>query len=449
MPESQPSRPVGRRDVLRLAGLAAVTGAVLASPATSAAAATPPPASAYSADVAVRWFRQVNELVRRTPGFSPPVASRALGYAGVTLYQAVVPGMPGHRSLSGQLDGLGWNPVGGIERGQWPLVANAALAEIARRLFPTAPADLLAGLDVLEAELATSLSAGVSTLAQRTARLRGRAVATVVFDWSTTDGGHEAYLGSDPYVPTSGPGRWRPTPPAYLPALQARWGEHRTMVPGLLDRATAPAPPPYSPDLGSVFYAAAREVYDTGTTLTPEQRAIALFWADGPGETATPSGHWVSILSQVLADSGARLDVAAEAYARLGIAVTDAFICCWATKYEVLLLRPVTYVQDHIDPSWLPLIATPPFPEYTSGHSVQSAASATVLTDLLGPVSFIDASYTGRGLAPRSFPSFDAAAAEAAVSRVYGGIHYRFGVDGGIEQGRRVGDAVAALGFRT
>jgi hypothetical protein len=139
------------------------------------------------------------------------------------------------------------------------------------------------------------------------------------------------------------------------------------------------------------------------------------------------------------------LDRAAEAYAKVGIAVADAFISCWRTKFRENLLRPVTYVRSVIDPDWTPLLITPPFPEYTSGHSVQSAAAAAVLTDLLGPVSFTDRTHESRGLPARSFASFNDAAREAAVSRMYGGIHFRAAIDRGLEQGVCVGGRACAL----
>ena len=139
------------------------------------------------------------------------------------------------------------------------------------------------------------------------------------------------------------------------------------------------------------------------------------------------------------------LDSAAEAYAKVGIAVADAFICCWSTKYRFNLLRPVTYVRRLIDPSWTPLLITPPFPEYTSGHSVQSAAAAQVLTELFGPVAFIDRTHERRGLAPRSFGSFIDAAHEAAISRLYRGIHFRAACERGVQQGICIGKRVSAL----
>jgi membrane-associated phospholipid phosphatase len=207
------------------------------------------------------------------------------------------------------------------------------------------------------------------------------------------------------------------------------------------------APPPYSVEPGSEFYMQAREVYDTNLNLTADQIAIARFWSDDPGATATPPGHTISIVTQVLRQQGTTLDVAAEAYAKVGIAISDAFVSCWEGKYRFNLLRPVTYIESMFDQTWMPLLVTPPFPEYASGHSTQSGAGAVVLTDMFGTLAFTDHTHDVRGLPSRSFDSFAAAADEAAISRLYGGIHYRAAIQDGLVMGRCVGDAVNRLPF--
>jgi hypothetical protein len=275
-------------------------------------------------------------------------------------------------------------------------------------------------------------------------------VADHVFEWSQADGGHEGYLHNfPPYAPPVGPGLWVPTPPGFLSALQPFWGATRPFVLAS-GAACAPAPPlPYSTDPGSPFYAEAFSVYATVNALTPDQRAIARFWSDAPPDsTVSPPGHSVSILTQVLVGLGASLEAAAEAYARVGMAVGDAFIACWDTKFRHNLLRPVTYIRAVIDPTWTPVLVTPPFPEYTSGHSVQSAAAAEVLAALFGDVTFTDHTHDASGLAPRAFGSFWGAANEAAISRLYGGIHFLWAIAQGLDQGRCIGQAVTALPMR-
>jgi len=251
-------------------------------------------------------------------------------------------------------------------------------------------------------------------------------------------------------VPPVGPGLWVPTPPGFQRALQPSWGNNRPMgLNGALSCDPGP-PPEFSTNSGSAFFGEALEVYETVSTLSSAQREIALFWSDDPGQTGTPPGHSVSILTQLLRARDRSLADAAIAYARLGVAVCDAFIACWRVKYRHNLLRPITYIQSVIDPSFgaaMPLI-TPPFPEYTSGHSVQSAAAAEVLIATFGDVAFTDHTHDARGLAPRSFGSISAFAQEAAISRLYGGIHYRSAIERGLEQGRCIGRRVTALPMR-
>jgi PAP2 superfamily len=276
---------------------------------------------------------------------------------------------------------------------------------------------------------------------------RGVEVAAAVLEWAKGDGGHEGYLRNFPasYVPPVGPGLWVPTPPGFLPALQPFWGRNRCLA---LEGAADCPPGAHPPYPGSRFHAEALEVYETVNALTPEQETIARFWSDDPGATATPPGHSVSIATQVLRREGASLAAAAETYAKVGIAVCDAFVACWHQKFVYNLLRPVTYLR-RLDPDWLPVLVTPPFPEYPSGHSVQSGAAYQVLTDLFGDnYSFLDDTHNARGFAPRGFGSFLEAAAEAAISRLYGGIHFRAAIERGLVQGRCIGQAVSALPLR-
>jgi hypothetical protein len=364
-----------------------------------------------------------------------------IGYFGVALYESVVPGMPRYRSLGGQLNGLGTLPrAGAHKRHHWPVCANAAAAAVLRGLLPGASAATLDAIADLEASLQGA--AGTSDRTHERSVAFGRRIAAAVLDWSATDG-YDLFHDC-PFTVPVGEGLWVPTPPAFRPnPLEPCWGSLRTFALASGESCAPPPHPEYSTDPGSDFFQEAQEVYDTTTSLTADQEAIAYFWSDDPGATGTPPGHWVAILTQVLAaDDGYRLDDAVEAFAAVGIAVADAFISCWNAKYDWNLLRPVTYLQAEIDGSWTPLLPTPPFPEYTSGHSVQSGAASTVLTALLGIVAFDDHTHDARGLPSRSFSSFAEAADEAAISRLYGGIHFRAGIDDGVAQGRCIGNSI-------
>lgn len=410
----------------------------------------------YSADVATAWFDLSLKLVQETPGFTPPVASRAFGYLGVTLYETVRPGMPGYDSLAGQLNDLENLPrTYDWASYHWPTAANTALATMTRQMFPTASEENLAAIDTLEKEFAQRFQRQVNPMIYRRSVAWGLNMADTIYTWSLTDGGHEGYLRNFPedFEPPVGPGLWEPTPPQFSSALQPYWADNRPFVLPEANACPTVPPPAYSEDPDSAFYAEALEVYEVVQAMEPEQVDIANFWADDPGKTATPPGHWISILNQVLNAENASLARAGESYAVLGIAVSDAFITCWQTKYQYNLVRPITYIQNVIDPTWNtpqvndPVI-TPPFPEYTSGHSVQSGAAAAVLTELFGDdYAFTDSTHVELGMAARSYASFQAAADEAAISRLYGGIHYRAAIENGLAQGECVAEKVLALRF--
>jgi membrane-associated phospholipid phosphatase len=188
------------------------------------------------------------------------------------------------------------------------------------------------------------------------------------------------------------------------------------------------------------------EVYEVSHGLTGEQKTIAEYWADNPGQTGTPAGHWVDIVGQLALNDRLSLARAAEAYARVGIAVHDAFIGCWKTKYAYNVKRPATYINDNIHGQWRSHVLTPGFPSYPSGHSMQSGAVATVLTDMFGVKRFRDTTHVDHQLVPaqkpRTFSSFVDAAAEAAVSRLYGGMHYVFDNTDGLASGQCIGRVI-------
>jgi membrane-associated phospholipid phosphatase len=451
-----------KRGNLTLSALALV--ALSQSPYTHAqagpAALVTKPASAYSAGVVYDWMNLDLQLIQLTPGFSPPVAARALGYLGLALYESVVPGMPGYQSLAGQLNELSSLPWAQPDEPlHWPTVANAALATMTRMMFSNATPENKARIDLLERSLPlkytqdfdpNSITADISNRSETFGKLMAMAIMT----WARTDGGHEAWgplrRNRANYVPPSGSGKWSATPPAFAPALLPYWGENRPFA--IKSGADCPAPPPplYSEEVGSAFYKEGMEVYQISDAATQEQRQFALYWADDAGKTPTPGGHWAYIANDLLKSRKASLAQAAETFARLNIAMSDAFVAAWQTKYRLSVIRPVTYGQLVIDSNWVPtLLVTPPFPDYPSGHSVQSAAAALVLEREFGAnTSFTDNTHNDRGWGPRTFKSFRAAADEAAVSRLYAGIHYRFSIEGGKPQGQCVAKAVLALKFK-
>ncbi len=407
-------------------------------------------ASTLSSDVATKWAALHLKLAQTSPGATPPVVSRAVGYAGLALYEAVVPGMTDYQSLVGQIQSLTALPlVENAKEYNWGASANAAQAQILRSLYANTSAANKKTVDSLETALtADFLKESAKGITDRST-LFGKAIADAIFTYSKTDGGHEGYTRNFPanYVVATGVGFWIPTSAQKIP-MQPTWGQNRVFVKSNARLSVVP-PTPYSTNVRSDFFKNANEVYQIGKTLTDEQKTIALFWADNPGETFTPAAHATSILTQIIRDNGMKLNVAAEAYAKVGLTTTDAFICCWRIKYQYNLLRPVSYINLAVDPKWTSFLASPPFPEYTSGHSSGSGAAAAALASLFGEAwNFTDRSHDNRGLKARSFKSFTEYANEAAMSRLYGGIHYRESNEQGTINGRAVAQNVLSMKWK-
>jgi hypothetical protein len=408
------------------------------------------PAYGYDSNVPASWYFLLYDRVK-AENLSPPVAARIFGATGVALYQAVQGGMQHHLSLVGQLNQLDSLPTARQdERYHWPSAANASLAQVLGSLFANKP-NSIAVFSNLQKQLEKALknSSHENSISedviQRSVTL-GQAVGAAVATWAASDG--FAQYNNCSFTPPVGPGLWRPTPPAFAPnPLQPCWGLLRPVVLHSSSECSPPPPPAYSTDTQSELYMQAVEDYETVNNLTADEKFIAQFWADNAGQTGTPPGHWIDIVRQISQRAPLNLGQTAEAFARVGIAVSDAFIACWQTKYTYNFIRPVTYIDDNIDPLWLPLLVTPAFPEYTSGHSTQSAAAAAVLTDMLGDdYRFMDTTAADHGTLPppasSSFSSFNDAAQQAAISRLLAGIHFRAAIENGFVQGTCIGNTI-------
>lgn len=403
------------------------------------------PTDNFPSDVASVWFDTLYDVIK-SEGTTPPSASRIYGIASVALYESVVSGTLNNQSLVGQLNGLDSLP--GVKRNKnfhWPTAANAAIAETIRGIFPFLKTENLELFNALEAQFNAQYHEEIKKNEFEKSVAHGKSVANGILAWAATDG--YDVLNNCPYVPVLVPGAWEPTPPAYNPnPLEPCWGQLRPLAITSLATCAAPNHPAFDTDPSSDFFAAAQEVYDVFNNLTDEQKTIANYWADGPVATGTPAGHWIAIVGQFARNDPLSLAAAAEAYARVGIAVHDAFIQCWNEKYQYNLQRPVTFIQDQIDANWLPFIVTPAFPSYTSGHSTQSGSAEFVMTDQFGIRSFTDTTHTDHHLNPhlnpRTFNSINEAAAEAAISRLYGGIHYTFDNMNGYASGQCIGQTI-------
>ena len=412
------------------------------------------PASAASISqeqVLANWYGLILKLVRHTATYSPPLASRTFAYLGVASYEAVASGDEHLTSLVGQLHDLKSLPP--REKGKdydEAIVLNAVLAQSMRNYFgntgPSGQNALRTETTKMEHNVADSVAADVV----RRSTAYGKAMATQIFAWSKTDGGATITNMGFPlkYEMKPGAAHWVPTNSQGLQQfpLLPDWQKNRPFAMPAAATCDLPPPPEYSEDKNSEFYKQALEVHDTKNALTPGQKAIARFWSDDPTLSPTPPGHWASIVMQISNRDHLPAAKTAEALARVGIAVADAFIGCWHTKMEFDLVRPVTYIKRVIDPKWETMLITPPFPEYPSGHSSQSGAAAAVLTTMFGDhFAFDDATHVQDNIPARHFASFEDAAQEAAISRLYGGIHFRAAIERGLTQGQCIGKFAAAL----
>jgi membrane-associated phospholipid phosphatase len=383
--------------------------------------------------------------------FTPPVASRIYVYASLASYEAIRFSNEGTTSIAERLKGFGKMPQ--PEKGKmynYTLAATKAFFTVVRNVKVFS----VDSLKNYEESVYTNFKENLDDSTYERSVAFGDTIGKAILVRAKTDG----YLksrGKPKYLGSSDPGKWRPTPPDYLDGVEWCWN---TMKPMIMDSASQfmpPSPPQFSKDTNSTFYKNVLEVYTINKNLTEEQKTIARYWDDNPfviehaghmmfgNKKITPGGHWMGIAAIAARQTNADPVKIAEGYAMTSIALFDAFIACWDEKYRSSVIRPVTIINEWMDKGWLPFLQTPPFPEYTSGHSAITASASTVLAYIYGNnFSFQDTSdlrYIGM---QRHFNSFQEAAAEVSISRVYGGIHYRSGVEAGAAQGRKLGEFI-------
>ncbi|WP_242082818.1 vanadium-dependent haloperoxidase [Aestuariivivens sediminis] len=387
--------------------------------------------------------------------FSPPVASRVFAYPDITAYEIIAHNNPNYNSLSGQIEHLGEIPKSeGLENMNYRLAALMAYINMNKRLiFSEEPLQMYQdSLYKIWQDKNPNEFEDSKAYAQK--------VEEFMVEWMNKDNYLQTRTMPKFRVVTDDESRWQPTPPSYMDGLEPSWNKIRPFV---LDSASQfkPVPPPkFSMDENSRFFKELKEVYDITNTMVEigdesDKVQIAKFWDCNPyvsvnrghfmfaTKKITPGAHWILITKIACENSHADFDKTIYAHTKTAIGIADAFISCWDEKYRSNLVRPETLINKYFDDEWKPTLQTPPFPEYTSGHSVVSGAAATVLTDIFGDeFYFLDDSELRYGLPIRTYHSFNQAAQEAAISRMYGGIHYRAAVEEGIGQGKSVGKLV-------
>lgn len=384
--------------------------------------------------------------------FSPPVASRIFAYPNIAAYEIVASNSDEYRSLVGQVTDLTPIPKpDSIQTINYDMAALVAHMELSKRLIFSE-----ARMEALRDSL-YGVWEDKNQVMFNDSKDYGLKVADHIGEWMNKDNYPQTRTMPKFTVDADDPTRWQPTPPAYMDGIEPHWNKIRPFVIDSAQQFKPTPPPSFSLDQGSDFYKELKEVYDIGKKIEEEGDAseeikIAQFWDCNPyvsvtrghlmfaTKKITPGAHWIGIAKIAARKTESDFEKTLYAYTKTSMAIADAFISCWDEKYRSNLIRPETLINQHIDENWKPVLQTPPFPEYTSGHSVVSGAASTTLTSIFGDnFAFEDDTELAYGLPVRNFESFDKAAAEAAISRMYGGIHYRVAIEVGLTQGRNLG----------
>ena len=387
--------------------------------------------------------------------FSPPVASRVFAYPNIAAFEIIAQENNQFASLKDQVTGYPGIPKPDVSKSiNYQLAALVAHIELSKRLIFSE--------NIMKSYRDSLYKVWKTTNSNEfeVSKSYGLDVADHIFNWMDKDNYKQTRTMTKFTVITDDPSRWQPTPPSYMDGLEPHWSKIRPFVIESADQFKPIPPPPFSMEKDSDFYKELIEVYDISNEITErgdtsEEVAIAQFWDCNPFVSVTrghlmfatkkisPGAHWIGICKIACKKEATNFDKTVYAYTKTSIAIFDAFISCWDEKYRSNLIRPETLINEFIDENWKPILQTPPFPEYVSGHSVASGAAAVVLTEVFGDdFPFDDDTELIYGLPIRSFTSFNQAASEAAISRMYGGIHYRCAVEVGVKQGRDLGEYI-------
>ena len=394
-----------------------------------------------------QWNQKLTYVIM-TDIFSPPVCSRIYAYTNIAAYEALLPENPGYKSYAGKLNGLQSLPKPDKNKKYcYPISSIIAFTTVGQKLVFNGDA-----IKEKEKEYLQQLdNLGISKELLDSSVSYGRAVGQHIIAWANKDGylQRTSYGG---YIVSQQPGRWVPTPPDYMDAVENNWGKIRPFILDSISQFRPVPPIAYDTTKGSAFYKEAFDVFDKIAHPAVGDSATAWYWDDNPNTSITdghityflqknsPAGHWMHIAYSVAQNEKYDAMKTAALVSTTAIALYDAFISCWDAKFTYNYVRPETFINQYIDKDWMPLIQTPPFPEYPSGHSVASSSAATVLTQMVGDnYMFTDSAEVAYGRPTRHFNSFYEAADQASISRLYGGIHFITAITNGKEEGRKVG----------
>ncbi|RPD46645.1 vanadium-dependent haloperoxidase [Paracnuella aquatica] len=380
---------------------------------------------------------------------NPPLGSRFFAYACLAAYEVVAQNDESFPTMQGRLNEYPvLQPPDSIKGYATNLSALLAMMEVAGKMQPSGKE-----ITAMKTRLLDSLvKAGVDENVVAQSQKYAQAISRQILAYAKSDR-YNKISNYPRYAPTNTNGSWYPTPPAYFAAVEPLF---HTIRPFTLDSSAQfkPQPPvPFSERQNSEFYKMLQGLYRH--SLTEDEKQIAAFWDCNPFavqdnghllvglKKISPGAHWMGIAGIACKQSGKNFAQTVQVFTTVAVGLMDGFLSCWDEKYRSNRIRPETAIRKYIDASWTPLLQTPPFPEYLSGHSTVSGASATILTHFFGDdFAYTDTVEVRYGLPARKFTSFKQAAQEAAISRYYGGIHFMDAIENGLVQGEQVGSLV-------
>lgn len=393
------------------------------------------------------YLKEAFHLTQNTVGFTAAISGRAYGYFTVGMYETTLGLLPALQTLEGQLNGY-QRPKLRAKKLNWELAVNASNERLLQYFYRAMPPSSKKRLESLNDSIHQVYAAEKNRKVVERSIKYGQALADAIIEWSKTDGADDGYLRNypDDFKPKACVSCWTRTFPGYLKAQVPFWGANRPMLSGIQQVAADLAIFPFETVPGTIMYEEAMMVLENSQEENEEYEIIAEYWADAAGYSGTPSGHFFTIAQQVAEQQKLPLDRAMELYVKLGIAVNEAFISSFQLKYKFNFIRPITYIQRYIDPNFNSRLASPPFPEFPSGHSFQSGAASEVMKYIFGDtLTFTDYTNSYRNDidgSPRTYQSFTQMSEEISISRFYGGIHFRRTLDMSLDYGRKIGQYV-------
>lgn len=416
-----------------------------------------------SPETALRWSEMTLDVIKDSPDNSPTYASRSLGYIGLTMYESTVKGSIIFKSIATDLNGMAatLNPDEGQEM-DWEIALNAGQKEIINSLFPHATEEMRGKMDslyslIIEEKLASTVSQSTIDASD----IYGKLIARQIFEWSKLDNGHEGFLRTFDFNYDYPRGRTYWSPPvagqsSIAAPMHPYWGNNRTFskansemeIPEFMESDNDP---------DSQYYKDMMLVYEKNSSLTQEEKEIALWWGDDPAVSASPPGHSYYLTAGLIAEKQNNLFEATSAFAKVGMSAADAFINVWKCKYFYHAERPKNFISRNIDGRFLQFWPEPPFPAFTSGHSSQIAATVIAMIDVFGadtPVT--DDFHTGRPwdsfrrveFKTRNFDTLWELAEECGYSRILGGIHTPQDNVVGLAEGKLIGENILAFDWK-